>query len=193
MRWALVFILKYRGLHCIRLDCAVDFGGIWAVVLGSLTTDRLRSDLARWWLLRSLPFQNTHLLLALLGPAWGLGVLLGWLGLALSKPLPPIGLLTAALLPFLAASAALGSTHDILDHAKTQVLMAPSLAEENVPHQNIQGVLIILISVGFPLGLLTWSNNHPEGLWWGLLSLPAAVLITILLLKSALSVYRWIT
>ena len=193
VRWAMVFFLSIGLFLSSGWTVKLILGGLWAVLLGSLTTDRLRSDLASWWLLRSLPFQSSKLLLTLLGPAWGFGVLLGWLALALTNPLPPFGFLMAALLPFLVASAALGSTHDILDHAKAQVLMAPSLADENVPHQNIQGVLIILISVGFPLGLLTWSSSHPGGLVWGLLSLPVAVLITILLLRSVISVYRWIT
>jgi hypothetical protein len=191
-RWGLVFFLSIGIFLSSGWIVQLIMGGLWAVFLGSLTTDQLRRDLAHWWLLRSLPIKDTHLLLALLAPAWGLGVLLGWLALVLTNPPLPFGFLMAALLPFLVACAALGSTHDILGHAKTQVLMAPSIADENVPQQNIQGVLIILISAGFPLGLLTWSSSHPDGLVWGLLSLPVAILITILLLRFVLSIYRWI-
>jgi hypothetical protein len=110
----------------------------------------------------------------------------------LANPPSPFGWLAAALLPFLVVSAALGSARDILDHAKARVLMAPGLAEENVPSLDIQGVFSILISAGLPLGMLAWGNFHPGGLMWALISLPAAALITVLNLKSVLSVYRWI-
>jgi hypothetical protein len=86
----------------------------------------------------------------------------------------------------------MGSARDILDNAKARVLMTPSLAEENVPHQDIQGALTVLISVGIPLGLLAWGRFHPGGLVWGLLSLPVAALIAVLMFQLVLSVYRWI-
>ncbi|HAE60285.1 MAG TPA: hypothetical protein DCG54_12465 [Anaerolineae bacterium] len=193
LRWGLVFFLSIGIFLSSGWIVQLIMGGLWAVLLGSLTTGQLRRDLAHWWLLRSLPIKDTHLLLAPLAPAWGLGVFLGWLALALTNPSLPFGFLMAALFPFLVACAALGSTHDILDQAKIQVLMAPGIAGENVPRQNIQGALIILISVGFPLGLLTWSSSHPGGFVWGLLSLPIAALITLLLLRSVVSVYRWIS
>jgi hypothetical protein len=192
VRWVLVSSLLTSAFLSSGWIVQLILGGLWAVLLGSLITDRLRSDLVRWWLLRSLPIKNAYLLLALLGPSSGLAVLLGWVALALVNPSPPIGFLMAVLLPFLVACAALGSTHDILEHAKAQVLMAPSLAKENVPHQGIQGVLIILISVGLPLGLLTWSSSHSGVFVWGLLSLPVAILITLLLFQSVNSVYHWI-
>ena len=190
MRWVFVFFLIMSTFISSGWIVQLIMGGFWAVSLGSLTTDRLRSDLARWWLLRSLPFQNSRLVLSLLVPSWVAGVLLGWLALALINP--PFGWLTAALLPFLAACAALGSAHNILDHAKTRILMTPGVAEENVPRQNVQGAIIILITVGIPLGLLTWSNSHSGGYILGLLSLPVAVVITILLFESVIRVYRWI-
>jgi hypothetical protein len=192
VRWVMVFLLSIGFSFLPGWTVQLIIGEIWAVILGSLITDQLRRNLAHWWLLRSLPIRNSHVLLALLGPAWGCGVLLGWLALALTNPASPFGFLMFAILPLLAASASLGSAHDILEHAETQFLMAPSLADENVPRQNIQGDLIILISVGLPLGLLAWSGSHPSGLAWGLLSLPIAAMITLFLLRSALLAYRWI-
>lgn len=50
---------------------------------------------------------------------------------------------------------------DILRHSKARVLMPPSLAEENVPRQNIGGVVPWLISVLIPFGVLTWFFAHP--------------------------------
>ena len=192
VRWILVFLLSMGIFLSSGWVVQLILGVLWAVSLGSMITNRLRSDLARWWLLRSLPFRTPILFIALLGPACGLGILLSWLALALTDPSLPFGWLAAALFPFLVACAALGSTHDIIDHAKPRVLMTPGLAEENVPRQDIQGVLTVLISVGLPLGLLTWGSSYPGGIVWELLSLPVAILITILLFRSVLSVYRWI-
>jgi energy-coupling factor transporter ATP-binding protein EcfA2 len=77
--------------------------------------------------------------------------------LVLAEPHPPFGWLAAGLLPFLVANTALGSVLDILDNVKTRVLLTPGLAEENVPRQDIQRVLTVLISVGLLLGLLVWG------------------------------------
>jgi hypothetical protein len=192
LRWVWVFFLDLGIFLAPGWVVQLIIGGLWAVSLGDLATGRLRSDLARWWLLRSLPLRNSDLLLAQLGPACGLGLLLGWLALALAGPPPPFGWLAAALLPFLVANAAMGSARDILDNAKTRVLLTPGLAEENVPRQDIQGVLTVVISVGLPLGLLAWSSFHPGGLVWGLMSLPVAALIAVLMFQSIRSVYRWI-
>jgi hypothetical protein len=192
LRWVWIFFLSLGIFLAPGWVVQLIIGGIWSVSLGSLVTSRLRSDLARWWLLRSLPLRDSDLLLAQLGPACGLGVLLSWLALALANPPSSFGWLAAVLIPFLVVSTALGSARDILDHARARVLMTPGLAEENVPRQDIQGVLTILISVGLPLGLLAWGSFHPGGLMWMLLSLPVAALITVVNFKSALSVYRWI-
>jgi len=192
LRWIWVFFLGLGIFLAPGWGVQLIIGGIWAVSMGVLATDRLRSDLARWWLLRSLPLPASHLLLAQLGPACGLGIVLGWLALALARPPSSFGWLAAALLPFLVASAALGSARDTLDHARARVLMTPAMAEENVPRQDIQGMLTVLVSVGIPLGLLSWGSFHPGGLVWGLLSLPAAALISILIFQSVLIVYRWI-
>jgi hypothetical protein len=192
LRWAWVFFLGMGIFLTPGWVVRLIIGGLWAVSLGDLATGRLRSDLARWWLLRSLPLRDSDLLLAQLGPACVLGLLLGWLALALTGPPASFGWLAAALLPFLVAVAALGTARDILDHAQARLLLTPGLAEENVPRQDIQGVLTVLISVALPLGLLVWGSSLSNGLFWGLLSLPAAALITVLLFQSVRSVYRWI-
>lgn len=191
LRWAWIFLLGLGIFLAPGWVAQTIVGAFWAVALGNQVNARLRSDLARWWLLRSLPLRTDGLLLAELGPACGLGVALGWLGLALAAPPAPLGWLAAALLPFLAASAALGTARDILDHARARVLMTPSLAEENVPRQDIGGVLTVLAAAGFPLGLLAWGAAHPGGLAWALLSLPAAALIAVTLFQSVRLVYRW--
>ena len=184
LRWGWVFILESGDLSRTRLAGEVVIGGVWAVSLGTLTTDRLRSDLARWWLLRSLPLRTLRPAAALLGPACGLGLLLGWLALALVSPPASFGWLAAALLPFLVVAAALGSAHDILDHARARVLLTPAQGEENVPRQDIQGALTVLVSVGIPLALLVWGSSLSNGLFLALLSLPIAALVAVLLFRS---------
>jgi hypothetical protein len=190
LRWGWVFILSLGIFLAPGWLVKVVIGGVWAVSLGTLATDRLRSDLARWWLLRSLPLRTSDLVTALLGPACVLGLLLGWLGLALVSPPAPFGWLTAVLLPFLVVVAALGSACDILDHARSRVLLTPAQGEENVPRQDIQGALTVLISVGIPLGLLVWGSSLSNGLFLALLSLPITALVAVLLFRSVCLIYR---
>jgi hypothetical protein len=192
LRWIWIFFLGLGIFLAPNWVVRLIVGGIWAVSLGGLAANRMRNDLARWWLLRSLPLRDADLLLVQLGPACGMGCMLGWLALALANLPAPTGWLAAMLLPFLVSSAALGAARDILDHAEARVLMTPGLAEENVPKLDIQGVFTILMSVGLPLGILTWGISHPGGLALALLSLPVSVLITGLNFKSTLSAYRWI-
>ena len=191
-KWAYIFILSLGVFLLSDWGARLILGGFWMVVLGGLVTDRLRNNLSNWWLLRSLPFSNSTLLLALLGPTSVLGIILGWLALALSSPLTAFDWLAAALLPFLVACAALGTARDILSHVKPSVLLEPSVAAENVPRQDIQGVALTLISIGLPLGLLTWSSSQPSGMVLGALSLPIAVLFTVLLFRSTVSRFLWI-
>lgn len=192
LRWGWVFFLGLGIFLATGWEVQLIIGVLWAVALGGVVTGRLRGDLARWWLLRSLPVRGSDLLIAQLGPAWGLGILLGWLALALAGLPAAAGWPAAALLPFLAACAALGTARDILDHSKARILMTPGLAEENVPSQNILGVLTVLVSVGLPLGLLAWGRFHPGGFLLGILAVPLAALITAGLFQSVLSVYRGI-
>ncbi len=190
LRWGWVFILGLGIFLAPGWLVKIVIGGVWAVSLGTLATDRLRSDLARWWLLRSLPLRTSDLVTALLGPACVLGLLLGWLGLALVSPPAPFGWLAAVLLPLLVVVAALGSARDILDHSRSRVLLTPAQGEENVPRQDIQGALTVLISAGIPLGLLVWGSSLSNGLFLALLSLPIAALVAVLLFRSVCLIYR---
>ncbi|MFN2197798.1 MAG: hypothetical protein ACK2UW_16885 [Anaerolineales bacterium] len=189
LRWGFVFLFFSAAWLSSGWVVQLIMGILWAVSLGSLATEPLRRDLARWWLLRSLPFQNDRMLAALLVPPWGTGVLSGWLALILIRPVN--GWLIAALLPFLAACAVLGTAYSILEHAQARLLMTPAWAEENVPRQDVQGVITILITVGLPLAMLLWDLSQPGVLFWGLLTLPAAILITTILSQLVLRAYRW--
>lgn len=165
--------------------------GIWAITLGGLASHRLRSDLARWWVLRSLPLSAAGLLWAELCQPVCLAALLGWVALLLTGVLLPEGLLAAALLPFLSASAALSAACDILRRSQSRALMSPSIAEENVPQTNIWGAVQGAASVLAPLGLVTWIDlrfGAGSGLAWAALVL--AVGIAWQNLRGAISIYR---
>jgi hypothetical protein len=167
-------------------------GGVWTISVGGLVTRRLRNDLAHWWILRSLPLKTLDLLRAELVLSGGLCVLLSWTGLVFSR-LPLISSLIAlALLPLLAASAALATLTDIFRRSKARTLMSPSIAEENVPRQNLWGVVQALITVLIPLGLFTWQSADPAGAFWGVVAFPLAGLFTLINVQSAISAYRWI-
>ncbi len=190
LRWGWVFLLGLGIFLAPGWLVKVVIGGVWAVSLGTLTTDRLRTDLARWWLLRSLPLRTSALVTALLGPSCLLGILLGWIALAIAGPPALFGWLAAALLPLLVAGAALGSARDILDHARARLLLTPAQAEENVPRQDIQGALTVLLAVGIPLTLLVWGGALSGGLFFALLSLPVAAMAAVLLFRSVCLAYR---
>ncbi len=66
LRWIWVFFLGLGIFLAPNWVVQLIIGGLWAVSLGGLATDRLRSDLARWWLLRSLPLRDSDLLLGVL-------------------------------------------------------------------------------------------------------------------------------
>jgi len=190
--WFLVFVTSLGMFTSSDMALRLVMAGLWSIGLGGLAIQRLRNDLARWWLLRSLPLRAFDLLIMEIGPSCGFGVLVGWLALAFSRlPLAP-ALISAVLLPILVASTSLSNVYDILRRSKARVLMSPSIAEENVPRQNVVGVILGLISVLIPFGILARSFIQPAWLIWSLAALPVAMFIMYLCWKAALTAYRWI-
>lgn len=193
MSWLWLFML-YLGMFLpsnwlVRLVIA----GVWTIKLGSLSTHRLRSDLARWWILRSLPVSPARLVLTELAWPLILATLLGWGALLLaSAPFHEAALAAAAQLPFWAASAVLAAAYDILRRSQARVLMSPSIAEENVPQPDIWGAIQSLVSVLVPFSLLAWSSTHAVLSSWGW----AAVLLTVgiawLNFRGAATAYKWV-
>lgn len=167
-------------------------GGIWATAVGSICVRRLHSDLARWWLLRLLPLQPGKLLRDELLLSLGACTLVSEAALLFSNLPDMIRLYAAILMPVLVVNAALASSHDILRRSEGHVLMSPSLAEENVPRQDIWGILQGLISVLIPFGILIWLQSYLGQPLLGLVAFPVAILITWLNYKLMLSAYRWI-
>jgi hypothetical protein len=192
LSWLSVFGTSLGMFLSTNFYLQLVFGGFWTIVLASLTSHRLRNDLARWWLLRSLPLRMADLLILEVGSSWGLGVLMGWLGLAFTRLPFTYILIAAVLLPVLGANAALSNVYDILRRSKARELMSPSIAEENVPRQNVVGVLLGLVSVLTPFGILAWSFTQPAGLVFSLAALPIGAFITLLNWNLTLSAYRWI-
>ena len=190
--WALVFGLSLGML--VNSNWAVQLlaGGFWAINLGSLATQRLRNDLARWWLLRSLPIRAVDIFKAEVGLACVSGTLLSWLALVfIGKPFS-LFLIAAALMPFLVVNSALATAHDILRKSEARILLSPSIAEENVPRQSVEGAIRTVISVLIPFGILIWFFAHPNQVLVGLACLPVAIFITIINIKGVLAAYRWV-
>ena len=164
----------------------------WAINLGGLTTQRLRNDLARWWLLRSLPIRAMDMFKAEIGLSCIAGTLLSWLALAFSSKPFPFFLIAVVLLPLMVVNSALATAHDILRQSEARILLSPGIAEENVPKQNVEGIIRIVVSTLIPFGILTWFFVHPNQIVVGLATLPVAGLITFLNIRSLLASYRWI-
>jgi hypothetical protein len=166
--------------------------GIWTITVSNLATQRFRSDLSRWWLLRSLPMNPADLLKDDYRLRWGLYMLAGWLALAASSLPVSFRISAAMLLPFLLVNASFSAANDILRHSSARTLMSPSLGDEKVPRQNIWGVVQGLISVLFPFGILVGSFASPGGAALSLIAIPIAMIITWLNQKAVLRAYRGI-
>jgi hypothetical protein len=189
LNWAGVFGLSLGMFLPADWSFQMIMGGLWAIRVGFLATQRLRSDLSRWWLLRSLPLHPLGLLLAEIIPSWVLYTLIGFLALALAH-LPAYGIGAAILLPLLTASAALAAGYDILQRSNARLLLTPGVGSENVPQQDFWGIVRGLVSVLIPLAIFLWGQRSP--LWgWSLVSIPLAALAVWINLKGILSAYRW--
>lgn len=166
--------------------------GVWTVSLGGVVTQRLRNDLARWWILRALPFSHREIIWAEMGVASGVAVICGWLALWVSGPTLETGGLWLVLVPLLVVNVALGAMQDILHQSKARALLSPSIADENVPQQHLSGILPGLIVVLGVVGLLQWGQGVAS---LPMLSLGAIALAGVAIfynLLGAESAFRWI-
>ncbi len=192
INWALVigwglgmFISPNWGVQ--MLAC-----GFWAIKIGNLATQRLRSDLARWWLLRSLPIRSSKVVMAEIGLSILLGTFLSWMALAISNKPFPLYLFAGALLVFMTVNSALATAHDILRRSEARILLSPSIAEENVPQQSIEGIIRTVLTALIPFGGLIWLFAHPDQILVGFISLMIAGIITIINFRSVPAAFRWI-
>jgi hypothetical protein len=161
-RWLMPHLVKLLWVGGLSLgifmapswQLALVSAGMWTLAVGSLATTRLRSDLARWWMLRSLPVKPAALLRGELRLAWTGVVWLGWLSALVAPTQGTIKLYVLLMMPFLAASAGFAAAYDILHRCQARAIMSPSIAEENIPQVDIWGALLGLVSVLTPLGVL---------------------------------------
>ena len=161
-RWLMPHLVKLLWVGCLSLgifiapswQLALVSAGMWTLAVGSLATTRLRSDLARWWMLRSLPVKPSALLRGELRLAWTMVVWLGWLSALVAPTQGAIKIYALMMMPFLAGSAGFAAAYDILHRCQAGAIMSPSIAEENIPQVDIWGALLGLVSVLAPLGTL---------------------------------------
>ncbi len=166
--------------------------GFWAIKMGDLATQRLRNDLARWWLLRSLPIRSSNVVKAEIGLSTLVGTFLSWMALAISNKPFPLYLFAGALLIFMTVNSALASAHDILRRSEARILLSPSIAEENVPHQSIEGIIRTVLTTLIPFGGLIWFFAHPDQIMVGGIALMIAATITMFKLRTVPAAFRWI-
>jgi hypothetical protein len=125
--WLILFGLTVAALLTPVLIVQAFILLMLADNLGRTMTSRFRADLSRWWLLRSMPFNSTHLLLAELVLPGLLATLVGWAAFGVAAgtgiAVPP-----AALVPFLAAVVGLSGAADIARKSKTAELMNGTVA-----------------------------------------------------------------
>ncbi len=152
---------------------------IWCIAAGQAATQRLRSDLARWSLLRQLPFQASRLLIADLLSPWLLCLLVTGLGLlpaAFLSGSPGIVLMALAL-P-VTASVVLLAAHDILRQSQVSALLAGAAGEVSA-----RGAIFAFLSALIPLVLADWLAGQ------GLLSSMSA--FTGLLVAGLIAFIAW--
>ncbi len=191
-QWVLLVFLSIAMFAGNNWMVQLVTAGTWAVQAGALTTQRARKDFARWWLFRSLPIKIIDKVKADIAlPVIGV-TLLGWLALVVSRrPLVP-SIAAGALLPLLTVCSALSSLHDIIQRMETRLLLTPGLAEENVPRPSTEGLLGLLVSVLVPFILLLWQFAHPDRFIAAPIAILLAAAITLLVVHSVKSAYRWI-
>jgi hypothetical protein len=150
---------------------------IWCIAAGQAATMRLRSDLARWSLLRQLPFPASRLVMADLVPPWLLCLLVTWLGLLPAAILSgSLGVVLMVLALPVTASVVLLAAHDILRQSQVSALMAGAAGE-----MSARGALFAFLATLVPLGLVYWLAGQGILLALGaLLGLLVAALIAFI-------------
>ena len=152
---------------------------IWCIAAGQAATQRLRRDLARWSLLRQLPFDANRLLLADLAAPWLLCLGVTWLGLLPEAILSPgLGLLLLALALPVTASVTFFAAHDILRQSHVSTLMAGAVGELSA-----RGALFAFFSAVLPLAMAYWLSGQGLPLEMGA--------VTGLLLSAAIAFIAW--
>jgi hypothetical protein len=150
---------------------------IWTVLVGQRITARLQKDLARWNLLRQMPFSSRRLLLAELALPWMLVVLLGWAALALAGGAWPESVRSTAalLLVCLSAAVSLAAAFDLLRQSKSELLLNGS-----TPQVSSVGSFLGVLCLVLTAGLWLWLSS-------GLLAAVLAALLALIFWQLASS------
>ena len=167
-------------------------GVFWAINMGNLATQRLRNDLSRWWVLRSLPFPRADVIEMEIGLSCLGGILLSWLALAISGRPFFLCIISGVAIGSMAINSALATAQDILRRSKTRLLLSPSLGEENVPQQSVEGIIRTVALNLVPLGGLVWFLADPIQVFPALIAGIAAIVTTIICLRTVPAAYKWI-
>jgi hypothetical protein len=186
---AAIFALSLGTFLPTSFPVQMVSAGKWTLAVSSLATQRLRSVLARWWILRSLPVPPTALLRMEVLLPWLIAIGSGWLGIGFCALPAGYAIMAACLLPFTAASAALAAAGDILRRSQARAILSPSIAEENIPQMDIRGVIQGGASVLLPLGLLIWGSEHGLMFLMGGLAVLLAAGMAYLNFRSAVNAF----
>jgi len=165
----------------------------WVVTFSGLATRRLRSDLARWWIIRSTPMRIERILFGELALSCLFAVLVGWVGLFFLFWLPwDFRIICFLCLPFITASVALSAANDIFRRSKARTLMSPSIGEENVPSVNLWGIIGGFVSAAIPLISISWSIMNPGQVMWQYFALPISISLAAINAQTAINSYEHI-
>ena len=192
MKWAVLAGWSLVMLFSSNWGLQLLAGSFWAINMGNLATQRLRNDLSRWWILRSLPLPRVDVIKMEIGLSCLGGILLTWLALAMSGRPFLLCIIAGMAIAFMAINSALATAQDILRRSKTRFLLSPSLGEENVPQQGVEGILRTVSLNLVPLGGLVWFLADPKQVFPALVAVIAAAVITIICLRTVPAAYKWI-
>ena len=128
---------------------------MWCIAVGQAVTIRLRNDLARWSILRQLPFIPSRLVLAdLVSPA-ALCLALTWIAFLPSINQPAdVGIFLMVLALPSTATVALLAAHDVLRQSRVSALMSGATGDFSS-----RGALLAIVGVLLPLGAVSWLSG----------------------------------
>ena len=126
----------------------------WVIWVGRVTSQRLRSDLAGWPVLRQLPIAGEQVVLYGMLSSLAGTILLSLLGAGIGMGIAnvPLGFFLI-LLPGMAAQTALAAAFDVLRHARSNRLL-----DGSVPQISAGGILL-----GVALAALVWLGANLSG------------------------------
>lgn len=162
-------LLAWIGIFVAGLEMMLPFVGggrlwayiFWVLFVSQRGTERLRSDLNQWLIIRQLPFLGREILIPeLMRPLVGI-TLLGWLAFGLcvraGYVLQPTLIL---IIPVASLCIVLAATYDIFRQCRSGDLLSGQVAE-----MGAAGLLMGTILAGIPLGLTLLVAGQFTSAW----------------------------